>query len=81
MILDNYFRLMLRAMRRRARYSLERGSWTIPCWDAKIIALEHWTGFPLPCDSFEDFLHEGMQRGLWDVDVDAKTGMDVILMK
>jgi hypothetical protein len=80
MIHDNYFRLMLRAMRRRARYSLERGSWTLPCWDAKIIALEHWTDLRLPCDFFEDFLCEGVQRGLWNVDVDARTGMDVIYM-
>jgi hypothetical protein len=81
MVHDDYFRLMLRAMRRRARYWPERRSWLIPSWDAKIIALEHWTDRPLPCHSFEDFLCEGIQRGLWEVDVDARTGMDIIYMK
>jgi hypothetical protein len=71
---------MLRAMRRRARYSPEQRSWTIPNWEAKIIALEHVAQLPTG-DSFDDFLSEGIQRGLLDVDVDATTGMDVILMK
>lgn len=71
---------MLRAMRQRARYSPEQRSWTIPGWETKIIALEHLIQLPA-WNSFEDFLCEGIRRGLWDMGVDAKTGMDVIHIK
>lgn len=81
MIHDDYFRLMLRAMRRHARYSPEQRSWVIPSLDTKVIALEHWAQLPFACESFEDFLCEGMQRGLWEVNMDVKTGMNVVVMK
>jgi hypothetical protein len=68
-------------MRRYAHYSPEKKSWVIPSWDTKIIALEHLVPLPAPDYSFEDFLFEGIQRGLWDVNVDEETRLDVIVIK
>jgi len=42
---QDYFLLMLRAIRRHARYSLEQNAWVIPSLETKIIALEHMSQF------------------------------------
>jgi hypothetical protein len=78
---DDYFRLVVRAMRQYASYSPERGAWVIPCLDAVAIIFQYQDDLPAGLNSFAEIFHAGEQRELWRVCPDAESGLKVVVLK
>lgn len=79
MTLDEYFDIMLQAMRAQATYSDSLRAWTISRTRAQFILIDHMDLLPNQFASAPELFHEGMRRRVWSMNAEGYRPPIVVL--
>jgi hypothetical protein len=81
MDLEERFSLIARAIKDHSTFSQPKSGWTISVLHLKAVLQPHTEQLSREPPSVEEILEQGVQIGLWEMDFDRESEMDIVVFR
>lgn len=81
MDIQQHFRFIAQTIKSHLVYSPAKDAWTIAIPHLKTVLEQHPGPFPPGLPTLDDILEEGVCRGLWEMDFDYNSQVDIVVIR